>query len=293
MLSSPETLRLGALVRSAGPRRPRRGPRLGVAEKIAFGALALLVLTAVFGPILSPYNPIAPSGAPYLPLGSAGHLLGTDNLGFDIATRLAYGLRASLFAAVVVTAASAVFGMIIGVLAGYLGGWVDNVLMRVTDLFLAFPAVIVAMAITAALGPGLASSMIGISIVWWPLYARLVRGETARARGSLHVESARMAGTRGPKLLVRHVAPPVLPTVFVTASLDIGAVVMTLAALSFLGLGAPAPAPELGSMAAAGLPFILTAWWIPVLPGIVVGLIALVFNYSGDGVRAVLRAKGM
>jgi peptide/nickel transport system permease protein len=292
MLSSPEILRLGTGGCTQG-RAHRTASQVGVAEKVAGVALIVLVLVAIVSPLLSPYSPIVPSGAPYLPPGSSGHPFGTDNIGLDLATRIAWGLRTSLFAAVIVTAVSALCGLGIGLLAGAVGGWLDNALMRITDLFLAFPAVIVAMAITAALGPGLVSSMIGISLVWWPLYARLVRGEAARTARSLHVEAARVAGTRGIRLLVRHVAPPVLPTVLVTASLDIGAVVMTLAALSFLGLGAPAPAPELGSMAAAGLPFILTAWWIPVLPGIAVGVIALVFNYAGDGMRSFLRAKGV
>ncbi|GLY15497.1 cytochrome c550 [Kineosporia sp. NBRC 101677] len=255
-------------------------------------ALLVVVLLALFGPLLSPYESNIPSGDAYLAPLSGGHLLGTDNLGFDLLTRVLEGARISLFAAFVVTLASALLGLLIGAVAGFLGGWVDAVLMRVTDLFLAFPATIVAMAIVAALGPGLRSSMIGIAIVWWPLYARIARGEIRRAAGSLHVEAARLAGTRGPRLMLRHALPTVLPTVLVTASLDIGGVIMTLAALAFVGLGSPAPSPELGLMSSAGLPFLLDAWWIAVVPGVAVGVLSLIFNYLGDGLRSTLRARG-
>jgi len=271
-------------------RLPRRR-RVSV-EMVAFGLLAVVVLAALIGPWVSPYRTDVASGAAYLHPFSHGHLLGTDNLGFDVLTRVLAGTRISLFAAVVVTGISAVFGLAIGAVAGFVGGWVDAVLMRVTDLFLAFPATIVAMAIVAGLGPSLRSSMIGIAIVWWPLYARLVRGETRRAATSLHVEAARMSGTRGLRLMLRHAVPSVLPTVLVTASMDIGGVIMTLASLAFVGLGSPAPAPELGLMASGGMQYVISAWWIPVMPGLAVAVLALLFNYVGDGVRSVLRAKG-
>ena len=280
---APGRIRAGAVsaARTAGP-----------AEVAALVLLSLLIVAAIVGPMLSPYSGIIPSGAAHRPPLSAGHLLGTDDLGLDIGTRVLLGTRTSLFAALVVTALSAFAGLVIGTLAGFAGGVLDNVLMRVTDLFLALPATIVAMAIAAGLGPGLGSSMIGIAVVWWPLYARLVRGEVRRAAGSLHVEAARIGGTKGLRLVVRHVLPSVLPTVAVTASLDVGGVIVTVAALSFVGLGSSAPAPELGLMAAAGLQYLVTSWWIPIIPGVCVGLLSLLFNYTGDGLRAVLRAKG-
>lgn len=261
-------------------------------EQVASALLVVLVLVALLGPLLSPYSAIVPSGDAYLPPLSAGHPLGTDNLGLDIATRVLAGARTSIVAAVVVTVLAAVVGLAVGTLAGFAGGFLDTALMRVTDLFLALPATIVAMAIAAGLGPGLASSMIAIGVVWWPLYARLVRGEVRRVTTGLHVEAARMSGTTGLRLVTRHVVPSVLPTVAVTASQDIGAVVLTVASLSFVGLGAPAPAPELGLMASAGMQYVVNAWWIPVVPGLVVGLLSLLCTYSGDGLRAVLRAKG-
>jgi peptide/nickel transport system permease protein len=274
------------------PRARRRSPFSG-GETVAAVLLAAVLLAALLGPWLTRYDPILPSGDALLPPGTAGHLLGTDNLGFDLASRVLVGMRSSVLAAVVVTAAAAVLGSLLGTVAGFVGGWLDSVLMRVTDLFLAFPGPIVAMAIAAALGPSLTSSMIGIAIVWWPLYARLVRGEVRRAARSPHVEAARMSGTDGVRLVGRHVLPSVVPTVVVTASLDIGAVIATLAALSFIGLGTPAPAPELGLMASTGMQYLLSAWWVPVVPGLCVGLLSLLFNYVGDGVRGALRASGV
>jgi peptide/nickel transport system permease protein len=261
-------------------------------ETIALVALAIVLGLAVFGPIVSPYATDVPSGKPFLAPFSGGYWLGTDNLGFDLLTRVLVGTRISLFAAVTVTLVSALLGLLIGTLAGFVGGWPDVVLMRITDLFLAFPATIVAMAIVAGLGPSLRSSMIGIAIVWWPLYARITRGEIRRAATSLHVEAARIGGTRGVRLMLRHTVPTVLPTVLVTASLDIGGVIMTLAALAFVGLGSPAPAPELGLMSSAGMQFVLDSWWIPVIPGIAVGILSLIFTYLGDGLRSILRSKG-
>jgi peptide/nickel transport system permease protein len=279
--------------------RKRRLERLhsgsGVARALPIGGLislavlAVIVLASLIGPAVIGYSPITVSGDSLMPPGSEGHLLGTDNLGFDVLSRVLVGTRSSLFAAVVVTVVAALFGTFIGIVAGFCGGWADAVLMRITDLFLAFPAMIVAMALAAALKPGLMSSMIGIMVVWWPLYARLVRGETRRIVTSTHVESARLSGTRGARLVVRHVMPAVLPSVVVTASMDIGSVIMTIASLSFIGLGAPAPAPELGLMASQGMQYVLNAWWIPVFPGLMVGVFSLLFNYLGDCARNLLR----
>ena len=296
MPSSHDALLLSAPVPVPARRfvLPRIRLRHGAAgDAIGSVVLALVVLLAVVGPLLSRDSPTAPSGAEFLPPGSLGHLLGTDELGQDILARVLVGLRTSLFASVVVTGLSAVAGLVIGTVAGFLGGWIDSVLMRLTDLFLAFPATIVAMAIAAGLGPSLTSSMIGIGVVWWPLYARVVRGEVRRVMASPHVQGAWMSGTRGIRLAVKHVIPSVLPTVAVTASLDIGGVIMTLASLAFVGLGTPAPAPELGLMSSAGLDYILNAWWIAIIPAVAVGVLSLLFNYFGDGLRKVLRARGV
>ncbi|WP_062516565.1 ABC transporter permease [Demequina gelatinilytica] len=274
-------------------RRDSAWSALGTGEKASLIAMAAIVLLALIGPTLMPYSPIIPSGPQLAPPLSSGHVLGTDVLGMDMATRLVAGMQRSLLAAVVVTAVSAALGTLIGVLAGFRGGWLDSALMRFTDLFLAFPAMIIAMAVAAAIGQSLGSAMIGIIVVWWPLYARLVRGEVRRVVALPHVQAARVSGVRGWRLLWRHVVPAVMPTVVVTASLDIGAVVMTLAALSFIGLGTPAPAPELGRMASDGMKYFLNAWWIAVLPSVTIGLLAFVFNYAGDALRVVLRRTGV
>ncbi|MDQ1579940.1 MAG: peptide/nickel transport system permease protein [Microbacteriaceae bacterium] len=288
MLSLPEIKRLPAPIGLPRLRWP-----FSIGESIAVASLALVVILSIVGPLLSPYSPIIPSGAQFLAPGSPGHLLGTDNLGMDIATRLMVGARTSLFAAVVTTACTATLGLIVGTIAGFVGGWLDTILMRITDIFLAFPGPIVAMAISAALGASLSSSIVGIAIVWWPLYARIARGEVRRTATSMHVEAARMSGSRGIPLVLRHILPATLPTVAITASLDIGGVIAVLSALSFIGLGTPAPAPELGLMASTGMQYLLSSWWIPVLPGLCVGVLALLCNYTGDGLRGVLRSRGV
>jgi peptide/nickel transport system permease protein len=258
-----------------------------VSERVALAALAVIVVVALVGPLLLP-SAIVPARGTLLPPFSPGHLLGTDALGMDLLSRLVNGMRSSLTAAVVVTAVAAVVGSIVGIAAGFLGGWTDSLLMRVTDL-----ATIIAMAVAAALGQSITSAMIGIGVVWWPLYARLVRGETRRIVVLPHVQAARVSGVRGLRLLGRHVAPAVSPTIAVTASLDIGGVIMVLASLSFIGLGTPAPAPELGRMASDGMRYLLTSWWIAVLPGLAIGLLAFVFNYAGDALRVLLRRTGV
>lgn len=289
MLSLPEVRLDRGRIRGT----TRRRLPFSVGESIALGCLVLVVIASILGPIVTPYSPIIPSGAQLLPPGSAGHLLGTDNLGMDILTRVMVGARTSLFAAIVTTACTSTLGLIIGTIAGVVGGWLDNLLMRITDIFLAFPGPIVAMAISAALGASLSSSIIGIAVVWWPLYARLARGEVRRTATSMHVEAARMSGSRGISLVLRHILPSTLPTVAISASLDIGGVIAVLASLSFIGLGTPAPAPELGLMASMGLQYLLSSWWVPVMPGLVVALLALLCNYTGDGLRGVLRARGV
>lgn len=266
---------------------------LGTAEKASLIGVAAVTLLALLGPAVWPYSDIIPSGDQLLEPFKGPHVLGTDTLGMDMAARLLSGMQRSLLAALVVTVVAAIVGSIIGVIAGFKGGVLDTVLMRVTDLFLAFPATIIAMAVAAALGQSIWSAMVGITVVWWPLYARLVRGEVRRVAVLPHVQAARVSGVRGWRLVSRHIAPAVSPTIAVTASLDIGAVVMTLAALSFIGLGTPAPAPELGRMAADGMNYFLNAWWISVLPSLAIGLLSFLFNYAGDALRVGMRSKGV
>jgi peptide/nickel transport system permease protein len=254
----------------------------------AASLLAVVTLVALFAPVISPGNPLVPAGMPLQPPGQGGFLLGTDSIGRDVLSRVLSGLRLSWFAALVVIASGLLIGGLIGIVAGAAGGWIDNVLMRITDGFLALPAPLLAIAVVAALGPGLRNTLLAVAVVWWPFYARIVRGEIRTLAARPHVEAARLAGAGRVRLAVRHLLPGAVPAAVVTASLDIGNLVLTLAGLSFLGLGQPAPAAELGADTARNLSFLLQQWWIPVMPGIAVMLLSLAGNIAGDGVRTLL-----
>ena len=261
------------------------------ADVAAAGLLAVVTLIALLAAVIAPYNPIQPAGPPLQPPGAGGFLLGTDSIGRDILSRVLLGWRSSWLAALAVIASGLLIGGLFGMVAGTLGGIADTILMRVTDGFLALPAPVVAIAVVAALGPGLAHTLIAVAIVWWPFYARIVRGEIRAMAARPHVEAARLAGVGKLRIALRHLLPGAVPAAVVTASLDVGNLVLTLAALSFLGLGQPQPAPELGADAARNLPYLLQQWWIPVMPGIAVMLLALAANISGDGVRNLLSSR--
>lgn len=252
-------------------------------DRAGLALLVLLVLVAVLAPLLVP-DPTIRVAAPFSGP-SRSHLLGTDDLGLSVLARAVFGLRSSLGAAAVVVAFGVAIGSLIGLLAGALGGWIDLVLMRLTDAFLALPAPILAIAIVASLGPSLVHTVFAVAVVWWPWYARLVRGEIHALRERPYVEAAKMAGISRPRLLFRHLLPGAIPPVLVAASLDIQILVLTLAGLSFLGLGSPPPAPELGAMAANGAQYLFSQPLLPLVPGAVVFLIAVAANLAGDGIR--------
>jgi peptide/nickel transport system permease protein len=252
------------------------------------GLIGLVTVIALAAPVLAPHNPLSPVGVPELKPGQGGFLLGSDTVGRDILSRVLYGLRSSWLAALAVVALGLLIGGLIGLIAGASGGWVDNLLMRITDGFLALPAPIVAIAVVAGLGGGLFHTLIAVSIVGWPFSARIVRGEIRTLAARPHVEAARLAGAGRVRVAFRHLLPGAIPSAAVTASLDIGNLVLTLAGLSFLGLGAQAPAPELGADTARNLSYLLQDWWIPVMPGIAVALLALAANVAGDGVRNLM-----
>jgi peptide/nickel transport system permease protein len=253
-------------------------------DRVGLVLLGILVLLAVLAPLIAPYNPIDPSGIPFTSPLHGGHLLGTDEVGYDIFSRVLFGLRTSLLGVLIVVSSGVIIGGTIGLVAGVAGGWLDTLLMRITDLFLALPGPLLAIAIAAALGPSYAHVLLSVSIVWWPFYARIMRGEIRALAARPHLEAAALAGAGPVRRGLRHLLPGAMPAIIVTASLDVGNLVVTLAGLSFLGLGAPAPAPELGAMAARGLQFLLQQWWVPVMPGIAVALLALAANLSGDAV---------
>jgi peptide/nickel transport system permease protein len=200
-------------------------------------------------------------------------------------------MRSSWFAALAVIASGLLIGVAIGSTAAVMGGWIDTVLMRFTDVFLALPGPVLAIAVVAALGPGLTHTLIGVAIVWWPFYARIARGEIRALASRPHIEAARMAGVGLFRQTTRHLLPGAMPALVVTASLDVANLVLTLAGLSFLGLGAPAPAPELGAMSARNLTYLLQDYWTAVMPGIGIVILALVGNVSGDAIRKLMRDR--
>ena len=254
-------------------------------DSLLLGLLVVLTLLALFAPQLAPFDANQPVGALALPPGDGSHWLGTDSIGRDILSRTIMGVRASWFSALGVVLISLLLGGAIGLAAGAAGGWLDDLLMRLTDLFLALPCTLVAIAIVAALGHSLQNTLIGISLVWWPYYARIVRGEVRAIATRPHIEAARLAQCGRARLVLRHILPGVLPTAVVTASLDVGNLIVVLAGLSFLGLGQPAPAAELGADTARNLQYLLSKSWIPMIPGVAVLLLSLLANLTGDALR--------
>ncbi|GAA1493709.1 ABC transporter permease [Curtobacterium herbarum] len=272
--------------------RPTSGVHAGRrTAQVLVGLLVALTVLALVARLIAPDDPIQPVATAQLPIGTPGHLFGTDSIGRDVLSRTLFGLQTSWLSALAVVAVGLVVGGVVGATAGVAGGWVDSVLMRVTDLFLALPSTLVAIAIVAALGPGLTNTLVGISVVWWPYYARIIRSEVRATVTRPHVEAARLAGVGRARLVLRHVLPGAVPTAIVTASLDIGNVVLLLAGLSFLGLGQPAPAAELGADTGANTQLLLSAWWVPVVPGAAVLLLSLVSNLAGDGVRTLIARR--
>lgn len=253
--------------------------------------LLLVTLIAVAVPVLAPHDPLVPVGMPLQAPGKNGFLLGTDSVGRDILSRVLFGVRSSWFAALVVVGVGLLIGGLVGLIAGATGGWLDATLMRITDGFLSLPAPVLAIAVVAALGPGFVHTLIAVSIVWWPFYARLVRGEVARLAARPHVEAARLAGVGPIRVAMRHLLPGAVPNALVAASLDLGTLILTLAALSFLGLGQSAPAPELGADAARNLSYFLQQWWVPVMPGLGVLVLAVIGNVAGDSLRNLMKTS--
>ena len=260
---------------------------------VAFIIIIIFVLGAIFAPVLAP-NPedvysthieqklLAPGGE---------HLMGTDELGRDVLSRVIYGTRVSISAALIAVAIALIIGVPLGAIAGCYGGWVDNVLMRITDIFLSFPPLLLAIALVALLGSGLRNAIIAIVVSWWPWYTRLVRGQAISIRERKFVQAAETIGTPKSKIIFKHIIPNCISPVIVQASMDIGGVIMTLASLSFLGLGAQAPTPEWGLMISAGRSFFPDKWWCCIFPGIAIFLTVLSFNLLGDAIREILDPK--
>lgn len=265
---------------------------------LAVAGLVIVLVTVVIGLTaqwIVPYNPVQPNLDVKLQAPSGLHWLGTDDMGRDIFSRILSGTQVSLTSALVIISISMIFGMLVGLLAGYLGGWVDDLLMRVTDIFLAFPALILAMAISATLGPSLKNALIAVASVWWPWYARLVRGQVISVRNMEYVEAARSVGATPLRIVLRHILPNTLGPLLVQATLDVGNTILLTASLSFIGLGAQPPTPEWGSMVSVGRLYLLSYWWVPTMPGFAILFSVLGFNLLGDALRdfADVRERAM
>lgn len=261
---------------------------------LALGGLLvviLLVLAAWLAPWVATHDPLAQDLTRALLPPSGANWFGTDELGRDVYSRLVYGARTTLYIAILVTVIVGPIGFIVGAAAGYMGGWVDMVLMRVTDIFLAFPSLVLALAFSAALGPGIENAVIAIALTVWPPVARLVRAETLTFRKADFVVAAELQGAGVLRIMFRYIVPLCAPSVVIRLTLNMASIILTAAGLGFLGLGAQPPSPEWGAMAAQGRQYLLDAWWLTTIPGMAILFVSLAFNLLGDGLRDILDPK--
>ncbi|MGJ8454872.1 nickel transporter permease [Pseudothermotoga sp. U03pept] len=246
------------------------------------------ILLAIFAPLLSPYDPIKTNLPERLRPPSKEHLFGTDQFGRDILSRVIYGARIEVWIIFLVTVISGAIGIGVGVTAGYFGGLVDEILMRITDIFLAFPRLILAMALSAMLGRGLTNAILAISLVEWTVIARLARAEAMKIKSQPYIEAIRAVGASNFRILFLHVLPMCLSPVLVQLTLRMGTIILTAAGLGFLGLGAQPPTPEWGAIVSDGRSYLVQQWWISTFPGLFIAVVVLGFNLLGDGIRDIL-----
>ena len=272
----------------------RRGLRANPLLVVGAVASTCIVVVALLAPLLAPFpgdagtatNPFAVLHPP-----SAQHWFGTDNVGRDVLSRVLYGARISPLIALIVLLIAGAIGIPLGLAAGYFGGWLDEVIMRVTDIFLAFPPLLLALAFAAVLPATLTTVIIAIAISWWPWYVRLIRGQAASVTGRPYIEACRALGIPRRRIILRHILPNSVTPLIVQMSLDVGGVILTASALSFLGLGPQDPIPDWGLMVSEGQAYFPTAWWVVTFPGIAILLTAFAFNLLGDGLRDLLDPK--
>lgn len=256
---------------------------------IGLTIVAALILMAIVAPLIAPHDPITQDlSRRLLPPGTAGNWMGTDDFGRDILSRIIFGSRITLYIVGLVILTAPVFGLIIGTAAGYFGGWTDQILMRITDIFLAFPKLILALALVAVLGPGMVNAVLAIAVTSWPPYARIARAETLTVRNSDYIAAVRLQGAGARRIIWGHVMPMCLPSVIIRVTLDMAGVILTAAGLGFLGLGVQPPLPEWGVMISAGRKFLFEQWWVATMPGLAIFVVSLGFNLLGDGLRDVL-----
>ncbi|SFN77994.1 peptide/nickel transport system permease protein [Mesorhizobium sp. NFR06] len=248
-----------------------------------------LLVVAAFANVLAPYSATVGDlkNARLLAPGAA-HWFGTDDLGRDIYSRIVYGARWTLYVVVLVAIIAAPIGLLVGTIAGYAGGWTDTILMRITDIFLAFPKLVLALAFVAALGPGIENAVLAIAITSWPPYARIARAETLTVRNSDYIKAVQLMGASPFRIVLRHIMPLCISSLIIRVTLDMAGIILTAAGLGFLGLGAQPPLPEWGAMIASGRRFILDQWWVAAAPGAAILIVSLGFNLLGDGLRDAL-----
>jgi len=248
----------------------------------------LFLMIAIFAPCLASYSPTEQfMEERLLPPGSQ-HIFGTDQYGRDVFSRVIYGARVEVWIIFIVSIISVFIGIVVGITAGYFGGVVDEILMRITDMFLAFPRLILAMALTASLGPNLTNTMIAISLVDWTIYARLGRAEAMKVKSQPYIEAIRAIGAKDLRIIVFHILPMSISPIIVQLTLRMGTIILTAAGLGFLGLGAQPPTPEWGAIVSDGRSYLVDQWWITTFPGIAIAIVVLGFNLLGDGIRDIL-----
>jgi peptide/nickel transport system permease protein len=290
MSEQPASRRQAALGRAYASWRTFARNRLAL---LGLALVLALVLLALFADQLAPYAPtVGDLRTTRLLPPSAAHWLGTDGQGRDILSRIIFGSRITLFVVVLVAVLAAPIGLIVGTVAGYAGGLLDGVLMRITDIFLAFPRLILALAFVAALGPGIENAVLAIAITSWPPYARIARAETLTIRSSDYIAAVRLIGASPWRIVLRHIMPLCVSSVIVRVTLDMAGIILTAAGLGFLGLGAQPPSPEWGAMIADGRQFVLDQWWVAAGPGLAIFIVSLAFNLLGDGLRDALDPRG-
>ncbi|TPN89583.1 ABC transporter permease [Mesorhizobium sp. CU2] len=248
-----------------------------------------LLVVAALADVLAPYSPtFGDLKNARLLAPSAAHWFGTDDLGRDIYSRIVYGARWTLYVVILVAIIAAPIGLLVGAVAGYAGGWTDTILMRITDIFLAFPKLVLALAFVAALGPGIENAVLAIAITSWPPYARIARAETLTVRNSDYIKAVQLMGASPFRIVLRHIMPMCISSLIIRVTLDMAGIILTAAGLGFLGLGAQPPLPEWGAMIASGRRFILDQWWVAAAPGAAILIVSLGFNLLGDGLRDAL-----
>ncbi|RWQ68000.1 nickel transporter permease [Mesorhizobium sp.] len=262
------------------------------ANRLAFLGLLIIIallVVAAFADVLAPYSPtIGDLKGSRLVAPSAEHWFGTDDLGRDILSRVIFGSRWTLYVVILVAVIAAPIGLLVGTVAGYAGGWIDAILMRITDIFLAFPKLILALAFVAALGPGIENAVLAIAITSWPPYARIARAETLTVRNSDYIKAVQLMGASPFRIVLRHIMPLCISSLIIRVTLDMAGIILTAAGLGFLGLGAQPPLPEWGAMIASGRRFVLDQWWVAGAPGFAILIVSLGFNLLGDGLRDAL-----